>query len=171
MPDKLTQDDFVPGYSNTSYGDYPKLIYWTLETPIIYNGMNINANVLQRKLNEDSDWEFIPSVKTTSQEMGAGDYTYLMELDVEDIEITLDSEYSFDDAIDAVYATVDDIKMGYSNAKPRDYQAGDEDWSGWQDYGDQWDAAAAKQAEREEAARAAQRRRQAERSYSTGEQY
>lgn len=141
---RLTQDNFIPGYSNANHDDFPKLVYWTLEAPIIYNGISINANILQRKMDEYSEWEYIPSIKMASQELGSGDSTYLMDLDDADVEITLQEAFSFDDAINIIYQKVDDIRYDYSAAKPREYDAGDDDWTGWIDYGDQYDLQAAR---------------------------
>lgn len=117
---KLTQEDFVPVYMNIrknaeSDTAWPKLVQWTTESPFIYEDMQITATILQRQMTYDSDWEFIVTIKPNDHTLSGdvenpyGHDRYVTEIG----SVTLPTEWSFEDAIDAIYLKVDELVSTY----------------------------------------------------------
>lgn len=135
MIEKLTQDDFNAVYHITN--SYPKIVYWILGAPVLYNGIMITANILQRKMDENQEWVYIPSIKLTASILNMGDeYEQLVRVDSDDKEITLQEAQTFDLAIDMIYAKLDDIQNKYISINTVDYGE-DKEWNGWKDFGNQ----------------------------------
>lgn len=113
MSQRITEEDFIPVYVDVHKDDadpyaWPKLVRWALEAPFLYKSCLVSASILERQLTPDSDWEYIVGMSVAVSDK-PDDLPENEEDDEDKGIISLPSEWSFEDAIDAIYAKVDEV--------------------------------------------------------------
>lgn len=120
MPARLTEEDFEPVYMDIHKNPdqpelWPKLVKWVPESPFVYGSMQISVTVTQRQMTPASDWEFIVMLKPNDKTLTTGDEAYASDRFAEEIgTVTLPTQWSFEDAIDAIYAKVEELVDDYT---------------------------------------------------------
>ena len=107
----LTQDDFLQGYTNLE--SYPKIVNWSTDQPLRYRDMQISVTILQRKEDGSRPWECIATLKPSSISLSTSDDAYGSDPYMEDSDVLLEPEYSFDDALDAVVDKANELIRKY----------------------------------------------------------
>ena len=107
----LTQDDFSQGYTNLE--SYPRIVNWSTDRPLQYKDMQISITILQRMEAEGRPWEFIATLKPSSISLSTSNDAYGSDPYMEDSDVLLAPEYSFDDALDAVVDKANELIRKY----------------------------------------------------------
>ena len=119
MNDEITRDDFVQQYASLPVSGvsfkYPKIICWATSSPIQYGVMQASATVLQRQASPSTPWEYIPSMNISCSQTDAT----LVDTNpfLDDSQLTLPPEKSFEYAIDAIYDKMDELIEKYDLLK------------------------------------------------------
>lgn len=111
----LTEEDFSPVYMDVrKHGaedsTWPKLALWALDSPLVYDNMQVMATVLQRQMEPYGEWEYLATVKPSDHTVSTNEEDlYGTDPYAEVGSITVAPAASFEECIQGIYESIEKL--------------------------------------------------------------